>query len=315
MSIINYVRIIAFMFIYFAIATKSEASNDHPLSHKLDLQFRFDDHSDKGYRNQYRIRYYPSLALSSNNSWSLNGFIVSGDKFSSGNTTLRSDSTDYFYARHLFLRYAYSGGKWELGVIPTYKGRVSSSGLSKDGWIKGVRSVFSIQQDNELEFVAGELSDTDAKHALDTIDQVNYAEIEYSANTSKPHSYELGFEHIMGDNFARAEYRWRYLPTHTLFLEIVHSLTHMRSELVAGLSGQLQHNETELYYFAHYSYVSEHFALRAELSEDFLDYGHGISIEVGARIAHFNNAQWFVRTDIVENTSRIMGGIKLRFKK
>ena len=315
MAVINAIKMIVFMFMSLVFVSKSHANDSLSLSQKLDLQFRFDDHSDKGYRNQYRIRYYPSLALSSNGNWSLNGFIVTGDEFSSGNTTLSSNTTDYLYARQLFLRYAYAGGKWELGVIPTYKGKVSSSGLSKDGWIKGIRSVFSIQQNSELEFVVGQLSDINAKHALDSIDNVNYAEVEYSTNVSETRSYELGFEHIMGDNFARAEYRWRYLPTHTLFFESVNSLTHMRSQFVAGLSGQLQHNETAFYYFAHYSYVSDHFALRAELSEDFLDYGHGISIEVGAPISYFSNAKWFVRTDIVESTSRVMGGIKLRFNK
>ena len=43
-------------------------------------------------------------------------------------------------------------GKTELGIIPTYKGRVSSTGLSKDGWITGIRHVRKLQNNTAGHF-------------------------------------------------------------------------------------------------------------------------------------------------------------------
>ena len=50
-------------------------------SQKLDIQVRYDDRSNRPSREQYRLRYYPSLAITS--SWSVNSFVVTGDDFSS----------------------------------------------------------------------------------------------------------------------------------------------------------------------------------------------------------------------------------------
>ena len=93
-------------------------------SQKLDIQVRYDNRSNRPSREQYRLRYYPSIAL--NASWSINSFIVTGEDFSSSHNTFGKESTDYLYARRLYLRHETHSGKTELGVIPTYKGRVSS---------------------------------------------------------------------------------------------------------------------------------------------------------------------------------------------
>ncbi len=82
-----------------------------------------DNRSNRPSREQYRLRYYPSLAITS--AWSVNSFVVTGDDFSSSHNTFGSDNTDYLYARRLYLRHETDSGKTELGVIPTYKGRVA----------------------------------------------------------------------------------------------------------------------------------------------------------------------------------------------
>ena len=147
-----------FLFILPLIAiagTNAQAEQIAPtFSQKLDIQVRYDNRSNRPSREQYRLRYYPSLAITS--AWSVNSFVVTGDDFSSSHNTFGSDNTDYLYARRLYLRHETGSGKTELGVIPTYKGRVSSTGLSKDGWITGVRHVKQLQNDTAIEIVVGQ---------------------------------------------------------------------------------------------------------------------------------------------------------------
>ena len=283
-------------------------------SQKLDMQFRFDERSDRDHRNQYRMRYYPSLSLSSNDAWSLNSFVVTGQSFASSHNTFGSETSDHLYARRLFLRYEYEEGKIEAGVIPTYKGRVSSSGLSKDGWIKGVRSVYSLQEDSEIELVIGELDDTNANSALNKVHQLNYVELEYSAKMGQTHSYEISVERMTDSNFIRGEYRWQFTPSHTLFVESVQQLSSSSSKFVIGLSGNGRVGDYPLSYFSHYSYVSEGFGPRAELTEDFLGTGHGASAEISGGISLVDNTEWFIRADVVDSVSRLLAGIKISFE-
>lgn len=93
---------------------------------KLDVQLRADDRSNRHIRYQYRLRYYPQFVV--NNDWSLNSFVVTGDEYGSSHNTLDDGNADYLYMRRLYLRHKGDYGKTEIGVVPTYKGRVSSSG-------------------------------------------------------------------------------------------------------------------------------------------------------------------------------------------
>ncbi|ANB20779.1 MULTISPECIES: hypothetical protein [Alteromonas] len=284
-------------------------------SQKLDMQVRFDERSDRDHRSQYRMRYYPSLSLSSDDAWSLNSFVVTGQSFASSHNTFGSDTSDYLYARRLYLRYEFSDGKMEAGIIPTYKGRVSSSGLSKDGWIKGMRSVYALQKDSEIELVIGELDNTNANSAFDSFHQLNYVELEYSAKMGQTHSYELSVERMTDSNFIRGEYRWQYTPSHTLFVESVQQLSSSSSKFVIGLSGKTSMGNYPLSYFSHYSYVSEGFGPRAELTEDFLGTGHGASAEISGDITLIDDTEWFIRADVVDSVSRLLAGIKVSFEQ
>ena len=114
-------RVISIFICVYLCGSLSEACAEDitpSFSQKLDIQVRYDNRSNRPSREQYRLRYYPSLALTS--TWSVNSFIVTGDDFSSSHNTFGSDTTDYLYARRLYLRHETNAGKTELGIIPTY---------------------------------------------------------------------------------------------------------------------------------------------------------------------------------------------------
>lgn len=287
-------------------AYAAEKNSEYGFSQKLDLQTRVDDRSSRDLRYQYRVRYYPQYTF--NDDWSVNGFAVTGDEFGSSHNTLDDGAADYFYLRRLFVRHIGHYGKTEFGIIPTFKGRVSSSGLSKDGWITGIRHVRSIGN-NELEIVVGQLSSLNPSTALDAPDDVDYVEIEYSANISDKWSYEFSAERITNGNFLRTELRYQHAPNAYWFAEFIRRIDQAKVKAVLGVEGELRIKQYPIEYFAHYSYVSDEFGLRAELTEDFLGAGHGVSAEVSGDISA-TNLSWFVRYDGIESRTRVLAGLK-----
>ncbi|WP_240612803.1 hypothetical protein [Alteromonas flava] len=280
-------------------------------SQKLDLQSRVDKRSDRAVRYQYRARYYPQFTF--DNSWSAHAFAVTGDDFASSHNTVDDGAADYFYLRRLYLRHQASYGKTELGIIPTYKGRVSSSGLSKDGWIAGVRHVRQLDNSSQFEVVVGQLNELDPARAFNAPDKLDYVELEYSARMDKRSSYEFSLERMTEANFIRSEFRYKFAQEHTVFAEWVKRAENSQSKLVLGLEGNIVLGQQPIEYFAHYSYVSPEFGLRAELTEDFLGDGHGMSAELSADIGATDFA-WFVRVDLVEGRSRLLAGMSWSFR-
>lgn len=275
-------------------------------SHKVDLSARFDARHDKAPRYQYRVRWYPAFAFDSH--WSLQGFVVTGDSFSSSHNTF-GDRADHIALRRLYLRYQTANGKTEIGVIPTYKGKVSSTGLSKDGWITGIRQVMALGDGDQLEWVIGELDELDNPGIQGRIDSLNYLEVEYSAKVSDAFSYELGLERILDANYLRSEVR--YQPDQVEYsLELVNRLANQRWKVVAGLTDQWRGID----YFAYYSYVNPEFGQRAELIEDFIDYGHSAALELEGDISSVPGLSWFNKWVLQEGTSRFQLGIKWGWK-
>lgn len=274
-------------------------------NHKLDLQFRADDRTAQDIRYQYRARYYPQLQFDS--TWSVNGFVVTGDSFGSSHNTFDDGKADYVYLRRLYLRHEGDYGKTELGVIPTYKGRVSSSGLSKDGWIKGIRHVRSLGND-KLEIVAGQLSSLDPANSLHSPEKLDYLEVEYSANINEKWSYEISAERMTKANFVRTELRYEMFAETAIFAELVSRVDNSKFKTVLGFEGEFILQDYPIEYFAHYSYVSNNFGLRAELTEDFLGTGNGFSAELSGDIADSKFA-WFIRYDTVNSKNRVLTGI------
>ncbi|WP_250207328.1 hypothetical protein [Alteromonas oceanisediminis] len=275
-------------------------------SQKLDVQTRVDERSGREVRYQYRVRHYSQWAF--DKQWSLNGFIVTGDDFASSHNTFDSAINDKVYIRRVYARHQGSYGKTEVGFIPTYKGRVSSTGLSKDGWIAGVRHVRELGFDNQLEVVVGQLNNFDPAHALDAPDDIDYIEIEYSARMSQRNSYEISLERMTEANFVRTEVRHRLRSDLTLFAELVQRLDEYKVKTVLGVDGTFTLLGTELEYFSYYSYVGEGFGARAELTEDFLGFGHGFSAELSADIQD-TQFGWFIRYDGVDDQSRVLAGL------
>ncbi|OFA30421.1 hypothetical protein BAE46_11810 [Glaciecola punicea] len=275
-------------------------------SQKLDVQLRADDRSSREIRYQYRVRYRPQISF--NDTWSVNAFAVTGDEFGSSHNTLNDSSADHLYVRRVFGRHQGDYGKTEFGIIPTYKGRVSSSGLSKYGWIKGVRHVRAIG-DNNLEIVVGQLTSLDPARALNAPDEFDYVEVEYSVQINDIWSYELSAERMKNENFLRTELRYQYNNNITLFGEVVGRLDSAKTKAVLGGEGEFSISEYSVEYFAHYSYVSENFGLRAELTEDFLGTGHGFSGELSGALAS-TQFDWFVRYDAVKDRTRLLAGLK-----
>jgi len=299
----------------FILSSRTWASDNINYSHKLDVQVRHDERSNRPSRNQYRLRFYPRITFTSDSRWSLNSFVVTGDSFASSHNTFGSDTTNYLHARRLFLAVEDENGKTEFGVIPTYKGRVSSSGLSKDGWITGIRNVSTLANDSALEIVIGQLGDVNAGDALDFDKQDDYIEIEYSAKMGQRHSYEISAERMTRSNFLRAEYRFKYSNYNTLFIEGINLIGSDSAKIVVGVQGEVLFDDYPIEYFSHYSYVSNAFGPRAELTEDFLGTGHGMSAEFSGVLFKQFDTEWFVRIDVIDSVSRVLTGVKVSFPR
>ena len=299
---------LVFIVVCILLLAPSALASQWRFSQKLDIQTRYDARSDREHRTQYRVRYYPQLAL--DDTWSLHSFVVTGDDFSSSHNTIDSGHNQDLYPRRLFMRRTFDWGKTEFGVIPTYKGRVSSTGLSKDGWIEGLRQVVSVNPNHAFELVIGKLDNQNPSSALQLADSVDYIELEYSAIIDNRSSFEVSVERMTGGNFIRSEYRYAWASDHDVFIEWIQRLDKARNKMVIGMSGTSALRGEEMSYHAYYSHVDEQLGPRAELTEDFLGYGHGISIEVSSRLPMGNNVEWFMRVDVVDSVSRLLAGVK-----
>ena len=274
---------------------------------KLDLQVRADERSSRQFRYQYRARYYPSVTFT--DTLSVHAFVVTGDEFGSSHNTFNAATADYLYVRRAYLRHEGRYGKSEVGVIPTYKGSVSSSGLSKDGWIQGIRYVRNLESSARLELVVGQLDSTDPADAFELPTAVDYVEMEYSADFNDKTSYEFSVERMTEANFFRTEIRHALSPQYTGFAELVYRLDESARKVILGIDTELELLGVATEFSALYAYVSDDFGERADLTEDFLGPGHGVTAELTSTFGD-SRWDWFVRYDGTEFRSRFIAGIK-----
>jgi hypothetical protein len=281
-------------------------------SANLESEVRFDDRSNRDDRYQYRLRLSPQLDFTRLPNWSAHAFIATGDEFSSSHNTLFDGHSDYLYIRRLFVRHSDASSSTELGIIPTFKGRVSSTGLAKDGWIAGLRHV-ALLTNSKLEWVVGQLNNTQAANALELPSELDYFEFEFSSQGQQAFNYELSLERMLGANFARAELR--YSPTDNSYyaFEIIDKLDDDRLKVIISTEQQLSLFSQAIGFFAYYSYVDEAFGPRAELTEDFLATGHGLALEFDGKLAASANLSWFTKFEVYEHNTRFQLGIKQRF--
>ncbi len=297
-----------FLTLFIAIFSNA-ASADSLFKNKLDTQVRLDDRSNRDHRFQYRVRAYSEFSIPDTR-WSINAFGVTGDEFSSSHNTIDSDVSNYFYLRRIYFRHTGAlGSKTEIGVIPTYKGRVSSTGLAKDGWIKGARHVYAYNSTTKFEVVVGELENEDASTALDSFRKLNYLELEVSSQINDYSSYEVSLERMTEANFARAEYRYFKPDSPTYWVEMISRLSTSKTKLVFGVEDEITLFERPFEYYAYYSYVSRRFGARAELTEDFITTGSGLSVEIETKILKSDQWKAFARFDAFDQNTRFILGV------
>lgn len=306
---------IGFITIIFLVLTFDTAVASD-FSAKLDASLRLDDPSTRDERYQYRVRFYPSVTFDQQKHWSLNAFAATGDNFSSSHNTLDDGSADLFYLRRLYFRHENDQGKTEIGILPTYKGRVSSTGLSKDGWIAGLRHVTNVSH-GKFEVVLGELEDTRASRALKAPEDLNYIELEYSGNLSPQTSIELSLERLLGSSFVTGEVRYQTANEMAYAAELIDKVDTNDFKFVASAEKNFHVYSQQWEVFAYYSYVSDNFGGRAALTEDFLATGHGVAIELESSLSFASSfapfvapLDWFAKFEVYAGNTRVQFGVK-----
>lgn len=271
---------------------------------------RYDDTSSSDERGQYRLRAYPSYDFGG--SASLHAFVATGDEFDSSWNTI-DDNDDEVHVRRLYMRLEDERGKIELGTMPTYKGRVSSTGLSDNGWLKGVRGVLQLKS-GRLELVLGELEDIRAHSALSPPDELNYIELEYSGELTDQWSYELSFDRMLDDDFLRGEIRYRSANDVFYSIEAIHNASASAAKVVASMERTLTVGARPVEWFVYYAYAEPRFGQRAELTEDFLDFGHALANEFSGAVADSDRLSWFVKAEVYEDRARGQLGLEFDFR-
>ena len=287
--------------------------NDSPYDSILtapDVSIRYDAREGQSERTQYRVRWNPYWSPA-NTAWSIHGFAVTGNDFSSSYNTIDSDTPQRFYLRRLFIRQTHARGKWEFGVIPPYKGRVSSTGLSKDGWIKGARGVVKLVSNDKLEMVLGELKQLNTPGRYDWPEKIDYGELEFSSTLRRGFSYEFAFEYMLDDSFLRGELRQAYSNETEIAIEAVYKLDGGDTKWVAGYAAPLTKQYGGIRFFGYYSFVPEDFGSRAELTEEFPGFDHSLVIEIEGSLT--KQLAWFSKAEHTTHRWRAQFGLAIRF--
>ena len=274
--------------------------------YKSDVSIRLDDTSDRSSRSQYRFRFNPEYDF--DNGWSVHGFVSTGDDYDSAYNTI-DENDDDIHIRRLFARYEHGDSKLEAGVIPPYKGRVSSTGLSKEGWIRGLRSVWGMEN-GAFEIVVGDLEDLRASRALSGEFDLNYVEVEYSGQLNEAWSFELGGEELFDDHFLRGEIRYLAKSNAYWALELIHNTSTSNSKTILSTLRDIERPQAPVEWFVYYSYTATGFGPRAELSEDFLEVGHAIATKLKSAFPAFKRLEWFTEIELYEETARIKAGLE-----
>ncbi|MDA0978148.1 MAG: hypothetical protein O3B72_06305 [Proteobacteria bacterium] len=275
--------------------------------HAGDLSIRLDDTSKRALRTQYRVRYRPALHM--NDQWSLHGTIATGDEFESAYNTL-GESDQALNLRRLFLRYTDLETRVEFGVVPPVKGFASSVGLSKEGWIRGMR-VVSTRPQAQIEFVMGDLSDLSANHAFSNAWALSYLELEYSARIDERWTFELAAEEIFRDRFVRSEIRYTTGSGSIIAAEVIHNVDARDHKIVVSASRQTDWFDREIEWFTYYTYTGSGFGARADLSEDFLEIGHALATRLEGEFSTGQRLGWFVEIELYEAQTRLKAGLSI----
>lgn len=274
------------------------------------LSARYDDTSTSEERGQYRLRLKPSYVIDSG--ISLHAFIATGDVYESAYNTI-DDNDDEIHIRHLFARFKNDRGMLEFGSIPSFKERVSSTGLSKEGWVKGVRGVLQ-QKSGAIEVVLGSLEDLRARDALSLPDDLNYVEVEYSGTYTDRWLYEIGVDRMLGDNFLRGEVLYETADGVTWSLEAIRNASRDANKFVVSMERAFRFGSQLVGWSSFYAYADEDFGSRAALTEDFLEFGHALASELSGAIAGSERWAWVATAEIYEESVRGQFEVEFTFR-
>ncbi len=272
-----------------------------------DMAIRIDDTEGRAARQQYRLRIRPQYAFSER--WSAHAFVATGNDFGSAYNTF-DDNDDEINVRHLFVRLEDDWGKIEAGIIPPYKGRVSSTGLSAEGWLQGLRGVRNLRA-GRLELVLGQLDDLRASRALSLPDKIDYFELEYSGRLTDTWSFEAATDHMLDDTFLRGEFRYSPSADEAYAAEIIANLDTGGFKTVLSAESSFRIGNSEIDWFSYYAYAGEKFGPRAALTEDFLEFGHAIASEFSSGFPGSERFEWFANFEVYEDDARIQLGVQL----
>ena len=297
-----------FRFIFLVLVFLSSGIAAGAFQHEGDVSMRYDDRSDRPSREQYRLRWWPQFDFG--NQWSVHAYVATGAAFPSAYNTFGGE--DDLNVRRLFGRWANGDNKLEFGVIPPYKGRVSSTGLSDEGWIRGVRGVVALG-DDRLEFVVGDLNDLRASRAFSSPFDLNYYEVEWSGRFNDTISYELGGERMLGENYVRTELRLTTRSEYSWSAEVVHSFKSNSTKSTISFLAPFSYDHGQLEWFTYYSYVPIEFGARAILTEDFLGFDHALGSKLEYRHSSLARVKWFAEFETGDARDRVKLGFELDF--
>ena len=276
--------------------------------HEGDVSVRYDDRSDRPSREQYRVRWSPEYVFKER--WSIHAYVATGAAFPSAYNTF-GQSGD-LNVRRLFGRWSNGDNKVEFGVIPPFKGRVSSTGLSDEGWLRGARGVLALGADR-LELVVGDLNDLRAANAFSAPFELNYYEVEYSGQFNDAVSYELGGERMLDENYLRTELRLTSRSEFSWTAEFVHAFKSNATKSTVSFLAPFALSHGELEWFTYYSYVPLEFGGRAILTEDFLGFDHALGTLFEYRHAGLERVKWFAELEVGDARDRVKLGFEMDF--
>lgn len=292
----------------FMLLLPTNASAEAGINSSGSFSTRFDSRDGKEDRYQYRLRWYLDTTLS--DQLSLHGFVVTGDEFSSSHNTFGESDDQSLHLRRLFLRHSMESLRFELGYIPPYKGRVSSTGLAKDGWIAGARLVSTQASGDNIELVVGELQ-ANNEPGIGGLEKIDYGELEYSTASRGGFSFELGLERLLESTFTRTELRYQPENAPEFTLEWVNNVTRSTQKWMFSIAKEGSLFGKSYDFLAFYSDVPEQFGGREELTEDFTQFGESLTAEL--------KLEWVSQLAVVskvehgEKTNRYQIGLEYKF--
>lgn len=273
-----------FVVLWCAVAIPAVSAQSFRVSVRPDARF---EHQRDGV-SRLRTAVRADLSWQANAQWSAHLFMASGGTYRSRwyntydfRSATLTDQAPEFPLRHAFVRW--QGDLWrvEAGAIPPVKATASPTGLDPVGWIDGVRVVRSATAEEGLEVVVGRLGSIRTPSAVFRPmpflqpDLVNYAEMELTHRVAPNLRVEGSFE-FLRDPYVRSEVRADF-DYQTVVVEGMANLT--TEALSYGAIWEIQPIRRTTFAVQH-AYRGEEIGLRGELSDDFVAFGHVLSLSV-----------------------------------